>query len=143
MVTKKTCCSKALIVDTSSHALTVDTSCHDLSIPDPHHELAIIDKHTDLMVADTTNQTTQATSITAHFDCGFQNTLFIRGEGVSTLSWDKGIPMKNIGPDRWVWESNRPFSIIQYKILINDSWFEQGNNHKVAFGQSVLISPSF
>lgn len=83
------------------------------------------------------------TRVTAHIDCGFTNNLFIRGEGVSSLSWDKGIQMKNIGPSEWVWESDRPFSTMQFKVLVNDKWYEQGNNHAVAFGQQVDFTPQF
>ena len=83
------------------------------------------------------------TRIIAHIDCGFTNNLFIRGEGVSTLSWDKGIQMKNIGPNEWVWESDRPFSTMQFKVLVNDKWYELGNNHAAAFGQQMDFTPQF
>lgn len=83
------------------------------------------------------------TKIVAHIDCGFTNNLFIRGEGISSLSWDKGIQMKNIGPHEWIWESDRPFSTMQFKVLVNDSWYEQGNNHSLAFGQTMEFSPQF
>jgi len=83
------------------------------------------------------------TQIIIHYDCGFANMLFIRGEGVSSLSWDKGILLKNISSNRWLWESDRPFSTMQFKILINDTCYEQGPNHAIAFGQKIDISPSF
>ncbi len=83
------------------------------------------------------------TKVVAHIDCGFTNNLFIRGEGISSLSWEKGVQMKNIGPNEWLWESDRPFSTMQFKVLVNDSWYEQGNNHTVAFGQEVDLSPQF
>lgn len=83
------------------------------------------------------------TKIVAHIDCGFTNNLFIRGEGISNLSWDKGAMMKNIGPNEWVWESDRPFSTLQFKVLVNDSWFEQGNNHTLGFGQEIDFTPQF
>jgi hypothetical protein len=86
---------------------------------------------------------TTKTKIVAHIDCGFTNSLFIRGEGVSSLSWDKGIQMKNIAPNEWVWESDRPFSTMQFKVLVNDSWYEQGDNHSTVFGQDMEISPQF
>ena len=83
------------------------------------------------------------TRIVAHIDCGYTNNLFIRGEGASTLSWDKGIQMKNVGSGEWVWESDRPFSTVQFKVLVNDSWYEQGNNHTLAFGQEMNFTPQF
>ena len=88
-------------------------------------------------------QKTAKTKIVVHIDCGFSNNLFIRGEGVSSLSWDKGVPMKNVGPSEWAWESDRPFSTVQFKVLVNDKWFEQGDNHTVAFGQEIDITPRF
>jgi hypothetical protein len=83
------------------------------------------------------------TCITAHIDCGFSNNLFLRGEGVSSLSWEKGVQMKNVGPSEWVWESDRPFSIMRFKVLINDKCYEQGDNHSVAFGKHIDITPKF
>jgi hypothetical protein len=83
------------------------------------------------------------TKIVAHFDCGFPNNLFIRGDGISSLSWDKGTVMKNVAPNEWVWESDRPFSTAHFKILINDNQYEAGENHTLAFGQEVDFSPLF
>ena len=88
-------------------------------------------------------QKTAKTTVVAHIDCGFSNNLFIRGEGVASLSWEKGVPMKNVGPNEWVWESDRPFSTVQFKVLVNDKWFEQGDNHAAVFGQQIDISPQF
>lgn len=83
------------------------------------------------------------TKIIARFDCGFPNSLFVRGEGISTLSWDKGTKMQNISPNEWLWESDRPCSTMQFKILINDNSFELGENHTIAYGQAVEITPKF
>lgn len=90
-----------------------------------------------------TKESRTKTKIIARFDCGFPNSLFIRGEGVSTLSWDKGAQMKNISPNEWMWESDRPCSTVQFKVLINDNSFEQGENHSIAFGQAVEFTPKF
>lgn len=83
------------------------------------------------------------TRITAHFDCGFPNNLFIRGEGISLLSWEKGVVMNNISPNEWVWETDRPFSTAHFKILVNDAQFENGENHAIAFGEEVDFNPQF
>jgi hypothetical protein len=83
------------------------------------------------------------TRIVANYDCGFPNTLFIRGEGVSTLSWNKGVPMKNTGSNQWVWESERPFTHCEFKVLVNDNYYEMGENHKINFGQDYSINPQF
>ena len=88
-------------------------------------------------------ETKTRTRIIARFDCGFPNSLFIRGEGVSTLSWDKGLAMKNVSPNEWVWESDRPCSTVQFKLLVNDNAYEQGENHTLAFGQAFEFTPKF
>jgi len=88
-------------------------------------------------------ETKARTKIIARFDCGFPNSLFIRGEGVSTLSWDKGAQMKNISPNEWMWESDRPCSTMQFKLLINDNCYEQGENHSIAYGQAIEFTPKF
>ena len=88
-------------------------------------------------------ETKTKTKIIARFDCGFPNSLFIRGEGISTLSWEKGLAMKNISPNEWMWESDRPCSTVQFKVLVNDAAYEQGENHTVAFGQALEFCPKF
>jgi hypothetical protein len=94
-------------------------------------------------IAPKTKELKSKTKIIARFDCGFPNSLFIRGEGISTLSWDKGAVMKNVSPNEWMWESDRPCSTMQFKVLINDNCFEQGENHTIAFGQAVEFTPKF
>lgn len=92
------------------------------------------------------HQKTKAkTKIHAHFNCGFANNLFIRGDGIASLSWDKGLAMKNIAPDEWVWETDRPFSTAHVKFLVNDDpkRYEAGENHTIAFGDDVTITPRF
>ncbi len=83
------------------------------------------------------------TKIIVKYDCGFSNNLFIRGEGISSLSWNKGAPLKNVHSDEWVWETNRPFVQGEFKILINDQKFEDGENHKINNGSIVLCKPIF
>ncbi len=83
------------------------------------------------------------TRVLVQYDCGFGNSLFIRGEGVSTLSWDAGTPMVNCGPSEWVWETDRPFSVAKFKVLVNDASFEEGDNHAVAYGKETTVTPAF
>lgn len=42
------------------------------------------------------------TRVVIHCDVGFNNNIFIRGNGAN-LSWDKGIMLLNTRPDEWVW----------------------------------------
>lgn len=90
-----------------------------------------------------TKQLKTKTKVIVRFDCGFSNSLFIRGEGISSLGWDKGVAMKNISPAEWMWESDRPCSTIQFKVLLNDNHFELGENHSIAFGQEIEVTPKF
>ena len=87
--------------------------------------------------------TNKKTVVKVSYDCGFPNTLFIRGEGISTLSWEKGVPLKNVSQNEWVWECNRPCSNVEFKILINDQLYESGNNHRISYGDEVAIRPQF
>jgi hypothetical protein len=77
------------------------------------------------------------------FDCGFPNTLSIRGEGCASLSWNKGVAMQNVSNSEWLWENTRPCSQINFKILINDEIYEMGENHTVTGGNELTIQPNF
>ena len=92
------------------------------------------------------------TILTVKYDCGFNNHLTIRGAGAKgiganqpsqELSWHKGIPLKNIKPDEWVFESDSPLKNCEFKILINDEIFECGDNHTLKFGEHNQITPHF
>lgn len=82
------------------------------------------------------------TRITVKYDVGFNNHLFIRGKGAG-LSWEKGIPLKNVKADEWVWESDAPFNQGEFKILINDKHYETGENHQLPHGASITYTPHF
>jgi hypothetical protein len=82
------------------------------------------------------------TRITIHFDVGFPNALYLRGEGAD-LSWEKGLLLKNVKADEWIWETNKPFTTCQFKILINDYEYEIGDNHLLTCGASVHYTPKF
>ena len=82
------------------------------------------------------------TKIIVHCDVGYKNSLFIRGQG-GTLSWDKGIELKNLGPDQWVWETRSKSADCEFKLLFNDKLYEEGENHQVSCGSSCEIAPHF
>lgn len=83
------------------------------------------------------------TKIIIKYDCGIPNSLFIRGEGISSLSWEKGEALHNKASDEWVWETERPFSEAAFKILVNDNQYEIGENHHIAYGETAIIAPCF
>ena len=83
-----------------------------------------------------------STLISVRFDAGLGNKLYIRGEG-SNLSWEKGIELKNIGSDTWVFETDAQFSSLKYKILLNDQKWETGSNHQINHGKVEEVQPKF
>lgn len=88
------------------------------------------------------NNKTTYTRVYVKYDAGFPNALFLRGQGAN-LSWDKGIMMRNIGADEWVWETDQHFSNCEFKVLLNDDQYETGNNHEIKCGGSLKYTPSF
>lgn len=89
-----------------------------------------------------TNSTGKKTRISIKYDVGFNNTLYIRGNG-GNLSWNKGLPLKNIKADEWVWETNLGFPSAEFKVLINDRQYEIGDNHKITGGAEIQYTPKF
>ena len=82
------------------------------------------------------------TTITAKYDVGFGNALFVRGEGPG-LSWEKGLAMENVGSDLWrivLAESARAYT---FKFLINDSTWSAGPDFTAACGTNVTLTPEF
>lgn len=82
------------------------------------------------------------TRIHVRYDVGFSNSLSIRGKGAN-LSWERGVPLKNIKPDLWVWETELPATVIEFKILLNDRVYEEGSNRTLKSGSQVEYTPKF
>ncbi len=82
------------------------------------------------------------TKITIKYDTGFSNHFTIRGKGAN-LNWEKGQPLKNVKQDEWVWETDAPFTHCEFKVLINDRVYENGENHQINAGDSLLYTPHF
>ena len=76
-------------------------------------------------------------------DIGFGNTLFIRGEGAKNLSWDKGLALTFDEKEQaWCFRAfgNRP---IEFKVLINDSHWSEGENFVLSPGGKQTFEPIF
>lgn len=82
------------------------------------------------------------TRITVKYDIGFGNQLYLRGKGAS-LSWDKGVVLKNEKSDEWIWETDQTFTSCEFKVLINDMRYETGDNHTLTCGASMQYTPKF
>ncbi|MFC2049085.1 hypothetical protein ACFLR2_00210 [Chlamydiota bacterium] len=83
------------------------------------------------------------TRIIVQVDPNFPNEIYLRGEGLSDLSWEKGVQLKHEKPDEWVFETEAPFSTAEFKVLVNDNTYEMGENHPLYPGASVRINPKF
>jgi hypothetical protein len=80
-------------------------------------------------------------TIEAKIDVGFGNKLFVRGTGEG-LSWDRGIPLENV--DSKTWRLTVPAKDkVQFKLLLNDSVWAQGEDLVAAPGKKVEVTPSF
>jgi hypothetical protein len=80
--------------------------------------------------------------IMVRYDVGMNNALYIRGQGPG-LNWEKGMVMKNAGPDVWIWETDSNCNNCEFKVLINDKVYEEGANHRLATGKTLQYSPRF
>lgn len=82
------------------------------------------------------------TTIIARVDVGFGNSLYIRGEGAS-LSWDKGVQLDNVSPYEWVFTTTKAKGDVNFKFLINDEIWSEGDDLSVAPGGTSISSPVF
>jgi hypothetical protein len=85
---------------------------------------------------------TTSTKITAQFDVGFGNTLYIRGEGPG-LSWDRGLAMDCVADDEWTITISDATVPVVFKFLLNDMTWCVGNDYVVEPGGSTSVVPSF
>jgi hypothetical protein len=91
---------------------------------------------------DKAKTTSKPSRVVVHCDVGFNNNIFIRGNGAD-LSWDKGTMLRNTRADEWVWETNQPFRSCEFKVLLNDSQYENGDNHVLTYEDCVEYTPHF
>lgn len=82
------------------------------------------------------------TRIVIKYDVGFGNWLSLRGKGAN-LSWERGVSLKNLKADEWVWETEALFTTCEFKVLINDRNYETGDNHTLSCGANIQYIPRF
>lgn len=85
-------------------------------------------------------------TVRTHVDVGFGNELYVRGESLPGLSWEKGVKMVAKAPSLWEWTyaGERALGEVQLKILLNDEVYQTGPNIRVADEDDVKeIIPSF
>lgn len=82
------------------------------------------------------------TTVVANVDVGFGNTLFLRGSGPDLL-WSKGVPMDCGSDTSWsltIASVTKPF---EFKVLINDIFWNTGDNSVAQVGSTTKIDPTF
>jgi len=80
-------------------------------------------------------------TIEAKVDIGFGNNLFVRGQGAG-LSWERGLPLENV--DSRTWRLTVPAKDkVQFKLLLNDTVWAQGDDVVAAPGKKVEVTPAF
>lgn len=91
-----------------------------------------------------TPPTPTTTKIRVHYNAGYGNTIWIRGD-TYPLWWDKGRAARHIGGDVWEWELERipAGQSFQFKPLINDLTYSVGNNFVGTGGQTIDVYPVF
>ncbi|MDR2430198.1 MAG: hypothetical protein LBD14_04825 [Puniceicoccales bacterium] len=82
------------------------------------------------------------TTVVARVDVGWGNCVFVRGEG-GGLSWEKGVPLLCQDGGEWVWVSTAGDPVFTFKFLVNDIFWEDGENHSVKRGGRHEFSPQF
>jgi len=85
---------------------------------------------------------TPKTRVVIKYDVGYNNSLSLRGKGAN-LSWDKGLLLKNVSANEWVWETDTLFTTGEFKVLINDTQYELGANHTLTCGANIQYIPRF
>ncbi len=84
------------------------------------------------------------TYITIKYNAGFGNSLSICGTGPQ-MSWDvqKALPLRCVGDDIWVYETNANFQEFNFKIVLNNKFWEKGSDHLVRQDNPQQITPHF
>jgi hypothetical protein len=79
--------------------------------------------------------------IEAKIDVGFGNNLFVRGQGAG-LSWERGVQLENV--DQKTWRLAVPATDkLQFKLLLNDSIWAQGEDVVATPGKKIEVTPAF
>lgn len=84
----------------------------------------------------------QQTSLIARVDVGFGNSLYVRGSGAG-LSWSKGTLLDNVSPYEWAFKTTKAKGEVEFKYVLNDEVWAEGENLTVAAGGTSISSPIF
>ncbi len=80
------------------------------------------------------------TEIKIHYKVPVGHTLFIRGSGAG-LNWDFGVPLTKIDEDTYVYRLKGARGNLVYKILLDDTQWEQGEDRRIEQGKTEECTP--
>jgi len=83
-------------------------------------------------------------NIRVYYDVGYGNSIYVRGS-TPPLSWNSGLQATYNPQNIWIWETSdiAESTAFEFKLLINDSTWSQGNNYWMRGGMVVEIYPTF
>ncbi len=85
----------------------------------------------------------EAAEIHVHYDTGFGNSIFIRGDGPD-LNWNSGNSASWTAGNDWVYTTSASAGGFEFKPLVNDQNWSTGGNYVVPDGNSIVhIYPFF
>lgn len=84
----------------------------------------------------------EQTSLIARVDVGFGNSLYVRGSGAG-LSWAKGTLLDNVSPYEWAFKTTKAKGEVEFKFVLNDEVWAEGENLTVVAGGTSISSPIF
>jgi len=84
----------------------------------------------------------EQTTLIARVDVGFGNSLYVRGSGAG-LSWSKGTLLDNVSPYEWSFKSTKAKGEVEFKFVLNDEIWAEGENITLAAGGTSISSPIF
>ncbi|MBT9583740.1 alpha/beta hydrolase [bacterium] len=80
------------------------------------------------------------TRLEVHYDAGFGNQIFVRGQG--PFQWGNGELLQSEGSDRWILDFDLP-GPRRAKVLVNDEEWSVGENYLLQPGMVNEIYPNF
>lgn len=83
-------------------------------------------------------------TIRVYYDPGFGNSIYIRGD-TAPLSWNVGLQATWTPQHIWVWETSSidESTSFEFKPLINDTLWANGNNYGMRGGMTIEVYPTF
>lgn len=109
-----------------------------------HYFVLYTKKEAPTIAAPSLQPVKKPTEIVVKCQVPFGHNLFIRGSG-SGLGWSEkeAKPLIQIDDQTWIFRSATPLADIEYKFLIDNSTWENRDNHKISQGKLDGVDPTF